>query len=242
MPRSSVLVVLPVYNEQSVAPRVAQEIMAFAQAHPHYLMRVVDDGSNDGTAEAFEHVLKSCPNAEVLALPKNEGKGRAVHLGFKSATQDFLLFTDGDLAYSLDHLEELVKCLKKHEVAIGSRHMAKQHSPNLRCRRKITGWVFNRMVRFLFGLSYPDTQAGLKGFQRRIAEEIFKRRRANGFSFDAELLFIARKLGYAVGEIPATVTKEHRYKFSSMKIAMYSLHSFWEILNVIWGDLRGLYD
>ena len=180
--------VLPVYNERHLVKDVAESLREAIQKNPQLRVVVVDDGSEDGTGDAFKRHLKPLKNAEVKILSKNGGKGMAIRQGFQGAKEERLIFMDGDLAYSLDHLTPLVESLNEHDVVIGSRSMAPQAQGGLPARRAFLGWGFNRLACYLLGIDYPDTQAGLKGFQREAAERLFAKQKLVDFAFDVELL------------------------------------------------------
>ena len=104
--------VLPVYNECHLVEDVSQALEEASRRNPQLRLVVVDDGSKDGTGSAFRQRLHSLENAEVIILPKNGGKGHAIRNGFRDAQEEYLMFTDGDLAYSLDYLTPLVNPLR----------------------------------------------------------------------------------------------------------------------------------
>jgi len=202
---------------------------------------VVDDGSNDGTAKAFQRGLSDVSKASLMALPTNGGKGKAVRLAFLRSKADFIIFIDGDLAYSFDHIAPLLDSLKQHDVVIGSRSMAPQSQGGLPARRALLGWGFNRLACLFFDFDYPDTQAGLKGFTAEAARKLFSRQKLNDFAFDAELLYLAKKLGLRVGQIPAQVSGEHTYKTSQVKLVVDSLLCLKDFLLVRWWSATGAY-
>ena len=169
------------------------------------------------------------------------GKAKAVRLAFLGAEADFLIFIDGDLAYSFDHIAPLLHSLKKHDVAIGSRSMAPQSQGGLPACRAFLGWGFNRLACLLFGFDYPDTQAGLKGFTAEAARKLFSRQKLDGFAFDAELLYLAKKLGLCVGQIPARVSSEHTYKTSQVKLTLDSLRCLKGLFFIRWWSAVGAY-
>lgn len=238
---ASVLLVLPVFNEAAAAPRVCRTLRSFLARRRNFRAIVVDDGSLDGTAEAFRRGLRGTQRISVMGLHANGGKGRAVRLAFAGAQQEFLVFLDGDLPYSLSHLPSLIAALKKHDVVIGSRSLAPQTEGLLPRRRAWLGRGFNRLACFLFGFDYPDTQAGLKGFRRRAARELFLRQKVDGFAFDAEILFLARLLGLRVGQIPARVSREHSYKTSRVKLAGETLRCLRDFLRIRFWSWTGQY-
>ncbi len=235
------LLVLPVYNEAHLAPKVCHDLRSFLRKNRLISALVVDDGSADGTAEAFQRGLSNVGKASLLALPTNGGKARAVRVAFLSAKADFLIFIDGDLAYSFDHIAPLLDSLKQHDVVIGSRSLAPQPQGGAPARRVFLGWGFNHLVCLLCGLDYPDTQAGLKGFTAEAAQKLFSRQKLDGFAFDAELLYLAKKLGLCVGQIPAQVSGEHTYKTSQVKLIFDSLRCLKDLLLIRWWSAVGSY-
>ena len=140
--------VLPVYNERHLVKDVSESVEEAIRKNPHLRVVVVDDGSKDGTGDAFKQQLKPLKNAEVKILPKNGGKGMAIRQGFQGAQEERLMFMDGDLAYSIDHLAPLVESLNDHDVVIGSRSMAPQAHGGLPARRAFLGWGFIRIASF----------------------------------------------------------------------------------------------
>ncbi len=113
---------------------------------------------------------------------------------------------------------------------------------NLTLLRKIAGQIFNLISRSILNLQYKDMQAGLKGFKKKPAQQIFKRQTLTGFSFDAEILFIAKKHGYTIGEIPARVSQQHLYKVSQVNIFKDSLKMLGCLLKIRLNDRAGYYE
>lgn len=237
-------VVLPVYNESKLIHKTFDAVLAFAATHADYHFVFADDGSRDATAEMLRQLIARSGTTQVslLPFPENRGKGRTVADAILRCPGEFVCFTDGDLAYSLDHLPLLVESLERNEVAIGSRSLVPGPEKNTKLARKILGWGFNRLARVIVGLPYRDTQAGLKGFRREAAKQIFSRQRLGDFSFDVEAVFLAHKLGYRVGEIPARVSEAHSYKVSKVNLFRDPLKMFLDLLRVRMMSLRGLYD
>ena len=228
----SVFLVLPVYNEAREVSEVCRKLRAFLAKHRHFRALVVDDGSTDGTAEAFQRGFRGLKSVTVMGLHENGGKGRAIRLAFAGAKQDLLVFMDGDLAYSLSHLSPMIAALRDHDVVIGSRSMAPQPEGGLPIRRAFLGWGFNRLACVWLGFEYPDTQAGLKGFRRQAARELFLRQKVDGFGFDAEILYLAKKLNLRVGQIPAQVSGAHSYKAARIKLTADTLLCLWDFLRI----------
>ncbi|NDE85428.1 MAG: glycosyltransferase [Verrucomicrobia bacterium] len=221
--RAHTFVVLPLHNEAAQSEQICDALKKACRKFPGTFFMVVDDGSTDGTAAAG-------------------GKGRVVRLAFARAKHDFLIFMDGDLAYSFDHLKPMIAALKKADVVIGSRSMAPQPQGGLPARRAFLGWAFNRLACLVFGFDYPDTQAGLKGFTQAAARQIFSRQKLNDFAFDAELLYLAKKRNLKVVQIPAEVSGTHTYKTSQVKLLKDSLRCLMDFCLVRWWSWTGAYN
>ena len=198
-------------------------------------------GSDDGTADVFRRALRGVKNASVMALPQNRGKGRAVRMGLVGGRQDFWIFMDGDLAYDFSHIPAMLEALRHHDVVIGSRSMAPQPGGGLPARRAFLGWGFNRLACCWLGFDYPDTQAGLKGFRRSAGQKLFSTQRLDDFAFDAELLYLARKLGLKVGQIPARVGDLHNYKTSQVKLTLDTARCLLDFLRIRFWSWTGQY-
>ncbi|MCX5662087.1 MAG: glycosyltransferase [Planctomycetota bacterium] len=237
-------VVLPVYNESKLIHQTFDAVLNFAATHPDYHFVFADDGSRDGTADMLRQRIARSGTKQVslLAFPENRGKGRTVADAIFRSPGEVVCFTDGDLAYSLDHLPLLAESLERHDVAIGSRSLIPGPEKNTKLARRVLGWGFNRLARVIVGLPYRDTQAGLKGFRREAARQIFSRQLLGDFSFDVEAVFLAHKLGYRVGEIPARVSEAHSYKASKVNLLSDPLKMFVNLVRIRMMSLRGLYD
>ena len=240
----SICLVLPLYNEIRTIPRTFGLVQEYGAKHPEITFRFVDDGSIDGTAEFLESVLapERFPQIQLIRSPRNGGKGRAVQLGFSQSEEDYLIFSDGDLAYSLDHIPLMIEKLVDYPVVIGSRELKPYRARNSSLRRQVLGRAFNALTRAITGLPYRDTQAGLKGFQKLAARKIFACHQIQGFGFDVELLYLAHKFNYRVAEIYAQVNAEHSYKIGKLKLLRDSCKMFVDLLCIRWHDCLGHYE
>jgi dolichyl-phosphate beta-glucosyltransferase len=200
-----VSVVIPAYNESArLPPTIARVREYFAQSALSYEVVVVDDGSTDDTAAR----ARACgvPQLTVLVNEPNRGKGYSVRRGMLAARGAHRLMTDADLSTPIDELDRLLAVQRAGtEVVIGSRAVS---GSNIEVRqpwyRENMGRLFNLLVRLLAVPGLRDTQCGFKLFTARAAEEVFSRARLDGFSFDVEALFLARRAGFSVAEIPVT--------------------------------------
>jgi dolichyl-phosphate beta-glucosyltransferase len=198
-------VVIPAFNEAERLPRTLARVNAhLAEQGPAYEIVVVDDGSTDGTAESAR--AEGGNALTVLRHHPNRGKGYAVRRGMLAARGARRLMTDADLSTPIEELSRLEAALAAgHDVAIGSRAVA---GANVEVRqpwyREAMGRLFNRLVRLLVLPGLYDTQCGFKLFTAAAAEAAFGPTVLDGFSFDVEALFIARRRGLRIAEVPVT--------------------------------------
>ncbi|MFI5149208.1 MAG: glycosyltransferase [Bacteroidia bacterium] len=233
-------VLIPVYNESGIIPLMITAVQEFSASHPDYYFVFINDGSSDLTGDLIRSSIEGNPGMKLLDMPINQGKAAALKVGMEQANTELICFTDGDLAYSLDHLLLLVESLEKHDVAIGNRNLGEKHLRNV--KRMIAGESFNRLVRILLRMPYTDTQAGIKGFRKEAGKNLFRLFRIRDFAFDAELLYIARRKGYSIGLIPARVDESHQNYPSNVSVISDSVGMFWSLLKIIVNGIRGCYD
>ena len=163
-------------------------------------MIVVDDGSRDRTAQVAREA-----GVRVLQNPGNRGKGYSVRHGMLAATGEWSLLTDADLSSPIGEVEKLWDAAARSgaKVAIGSRAVDRSLvGVHQSFAREMSGRVFNAAMRLVTGLPFKDTQCGFKLFETRAAQEVFRRQQLEGFGFDVEVLFIARRLGIPSIEVP----------------------------------------
>lgn len=198
-------IVIPAYNEEKRLPASLEKIAAYLASTTPSLdveILVVDDGSLDGTAYAARvHASRLSLPLRVLVERPNHGKGWAVRRGVLEAKGDRVLVTDADLSTPIGEWEKLAAA--GAPVAIGSRAVdesfVKERQPGYRV---FLGKLFNRLVRAFAVPGIQDTQCGFKLFSKEAAHAVFSRTTIDRFAFDVEALLLARKLGYAIAEIP----------------------------------------
>jgi glycosyltransferase involved in cell wall biosynthesis len=163
---------------------------------------VVDDGSEDGTAEVAAAHLAGLPGAKIVRLALNSGKGAAVRAGVAHSRGQSIVFMDADLATDLNDLPALLEALETSDVAIGSRGLPGSTVDGATTARARMGRTFNRLARAVTGLNLRDTQCGFKAFRAPVAQLLFHLGIVDGFAFDVEILALARRMGYRVAEVP----------------------------------------
>jgi dolichyl-phosphate beta-glucosyltransferase len=203
-------VVIPAHNEEHRLPWTLAELTAFLEvAKSDYRVLVVDDGSSDRTASIAEQFGRRCTT---LRLHRQGGKGRAVRSAMLRATGRILAFTDADLPFDLSALQSGYELLDRGEcrVVFGARDLTESVSvvPR-RLMRHLATHAFRAVVGTLISRQVTDTQCGLKLFERRAALEIFSRATIDGFAFDAEVVLLTHRLGYAFRRIPVKLINDY---------------------------------
>ncbi len=237
-------VILPVYNESACIHNTFDSVLDFSQNNPYYHFIFVNDGSTDDTKEIIEARIEQSKTSQISLLNynTNRGKGYAVKKGLEYGHGDYLCFIDGDLAYSLAHLELIVDKLEVFDVVIGCRNMIPDSVKKVKFNRKIAGKVFNVISRKILALKFKDMQAGVKGFRKYVAKDLFEKQTMTGFAFDVELIYLAKKQGYTIGEIPAIVSEMHIHKASKVDLLKDSMKMFCSLLEIKYNDRAGKYE
>ncbi len=203
MPHLSVVV--PAYNEEDRLPRSLLRLHEYYEAQDYtYEVTVVSDGSTDRTSEIVRDFAAQHPRFGLLEYRSNRGKGYAVRTGMLKAEGELVLFCDADLATPQEETEKLLAHIRDGaDVAIGSRPLREskleKHQPMY---REMFGRAANKAIQLLAVPGIRDTQCGFKIFKHDVAQDVFKRCKIDGFSFDVESLMIARDLGYRIDEVP----------------------------------------
>ncbi|MDO9357198.1 MAG: glycosyltransferase family 2 protein [Solirubrobacteraceae bacterium] len=199
---SSVTVIIPAFNEANRLGQTLERVLVHPQLGDRAQIIVVDDGSKDSTARVARERLFAHPDAQVIVAAQNRGKGHAIKLGARSASGDKILFMDADLATSLSAVRPVLDRLDEVDIVIGSRELVGATVTGQSTRRAVMHRAFSAQARQLTGVTVSDAQCGFKAFRRQAAETLFPRSLVNGYTFDIEILLIARKLGMSVEEIP----------------------------------------
>jgi dolichyl-phosphate beta-glucosyltransferase len=233
-------IIVPAHNEQHRLPGTLRAMCAFMdRTNVDYRVLVVDDGSSDATALCSEglHV-----RASTLRQPQHCGKGAAVRAGMLHASGQVLAFTDADLPYDLTALLQGYESIRNGccDVVYGARNIAGAacHAPR-RVMRTLATTVFREIMRVLVSREVPDTQCGLKLFRREAAREIFSRTTVDGFAFDAEVVFLARRLRLHFQRVPVTLVNEYS---STLSLSRHALPMLADVLRVRARDWRGRYE
>jgi dolichyl-phosphate beta-glucosyltransferase len=236
-------IIIPAYNEEKLICDTLKQVTEFLEAKPFsYEVIIVDDGSKDRTVEIakkWRAKEKGLP-VRVLENVRNRGKGFSVRKGFLSARGEYACFSDADLSTPICDSDKLLKWIEKgFDVAIGSRALKESnidlHQP---WWREIMGKTFNKFVQALAVKGIRDTQCGFKCFSRKAYTEVFKRQTIDGFGFDVEALFIARKLDFKIKEVPITWVNRIESRVNPI---LHPIQMLGELILIRFRDLMGVY-
>jgi dolichyl-phosphate beta-glucosyltransferase len=232
-------VIVPSYNEESRLPATLAGLkQPLDDWGFDYRVLVIDDGSTDRTAEltdAYDHRFST------LVMPGKSGKGAAVRAGMLQSTGRILAFTDADLPYDLAALRQGYQWLRDEdcEIVFGARDADEAEClAKRRLLRTIATSVFRGVVKRLISRTITDTQCGLKLFSREAAWALFSLSRVDGFAFDAEIVFLAERLGIPCRRVPATLINEYS---STLSLSRHALPMFLDVLHVRRRALLGAY-
>jgi dolichyl-phosphate beta-glucosyltransferase len=241
-PQLDLSIVIPAYNEQQRLPGALDRIITFLNAHSlRAEILVVDDGSTDDTAKIVHSYGEKYPNLRLVSNGRNRGKGFSVRHGVLEARGEIVLFTDADLSTPIEEADKLLPELleKGYDMAIGSRAVNRKlievHQPPFRER---AGILFNSVVRWIVWIDFSDTQCGFKAFRRERAKIVFEQQRVERFGFDPEILFLAKRHGLRVVEIPVRWSHDEATKVS---VLSDGIRMFLELIVIRWNALRGRY-
>ena len=232
-------VIIPAFDEESRITSTLEEVIGYLSAQPYsWEVVVADDGSTDGTGRLVSDLVTAHPNLRLINLP-HRGKGWAVKNGMLEARGRFRLLCDADLSVPIDQVERLLPPqVEGIDVAIGSRETLGARRIGEPGRRHIMGRVYNALVRLLALPNMGDTQCGFKCFREAVVPELFQRQTMDGFAFDVEVLFLARKAGMTLQEVPVDWYYRERSKVRAIRD---SISMTLDLFKIRWRYLRGRY-
>jgi dolichyl-phosphate beta-glucosyltransferase len=238
--RLKISILIPAYNEERRLPQTLERIGAYVASRPFDAeIIVVDDGSTDATARVVEEHGARIPNLRLVSNGVNRGKGYSVRHGMLEARGEIALFTDADLSAPIEEADKLIGALQHAEVTLGSRALDRSLIATHQSRfREIAGIIFNKLVKAILWLPSIDTQCGFKAFALPRARIIFEQQRIEGFGFDPEVLFLARRHGLRAVEIPVRWSHDPNTK---VRMGIDSLRMLADLLVIRWNCLLGRY-
>ena len=233
-------IIIPAHNEEGRLPGTLEKIHAFLDTQDYSAeVLVVENGSSDRTYALACELAARIPYLKVLR-ERASGKGLAVRAGMLAAAGEYRFICDADLSMPIEQVNRFIPPqLGPVDIAIGSREAPGAVRYDEPPQRHIIGRVFNTIVRLLALPDLQDTQAGFKCFRGEVAEALFPLQTMFGWAFDVEILFIARRRGYHIVEIPIDWYFDSH---SKVRVLRDSYHMFMDLLRIRQNARKGMYD
>lgn len=237
-------IVIPVYNEAKRIEKTLKGVIDYLQNKDFtYEVIIVNDGSKDNTVEVVQNFFSKGKfnNFSILDFKENRGKGFAVKQGMLAAKGDYILFIDADSSAPIEEFDKFIQEFGKgYDVFIGTRKAKGEiRATNIPLHRAILGLGFSFLARKFLATKVWDFTCGFKCYSRKTVKPIFTRQLINGWSFDAEDLFLANKLGFKIKEIP--IRWRHYQEDTKVNAFKEVFKSGWELIKIRINDLKGLY-
>jgi dolichyl-phosphate beta-glucosyltransferase len=234
-------IIIPAYNESGRIRPTLDELLRYVEQRKWDTeILVVDDGSRDDTREIVREYGKAHSQILLVENPGNRGKGYSVRNGMLHARGDICLFTDADLSSPISEAQKLFDAIAAGaDIAIGSRWLrADLQTERQPLYRQLFGRIYNLVLRIFLNLNFVDTQCGFKAFRREAAQRIFPLQRIERWGFDPEILFLARRLGFTVKEVPVIWAHSEGTRLNPFRDG---IRMFGEVLRVRWNSILGAY-
>jgi dolichyl-phosphate beta-glucosyltransferase len=232
-------IVIPAHNEENRLPGTLDQIFRFLAGQSFtYEVIVVENGSSDRTYEIAKEFASRYEN--LFVLQSSKGKGAAVQHGMLAARGEYRFMCDADLSMPMEEIVKFIPPkLQDFDIAIASREAKGAVRYNEPSYRHWGGRGINFLIQTLILPGLNDTQCGFKCFRAEVAQDVFQRQTLNGWSFDIELLYIARRHGYRIVEIPI-----HWYHFDDSKVSALrdAIRMISDIFRIHANARQGIYD
>ncbi len=233
-------IIIPAHNEEKRLPPTLEQVFAFLEKQNYEAeVLVIENGSTDRTYEIAQSFAGQHKNLLVIR-EEGRGKGLAVQRGMLEARGQYRLMCDADLSMPIDEVTKfLSRDIAEFDIAIASREAPGAVRYDEPRYRHLGGRLINLIIRLLILPGLQDTQCGFKCFRAEVADDLFKRQTLLGWSFDIELLFIARRHGYRIIEIPINWYYRSESKVNALRDAVRMIEDIFQIHR---NARRGIYD
>lgn len=209
-------VIIPMYNESSIIDSSVRQFNDYLSSNfDDYELIFSNDGSKDGCGQTVAAYSEKDPRIKLVGYEKNRGKGCAVRTGILASSGDIVVFTDCDIAFGVDAVGRAVEHILSdpdEDMVVGSRNLSKDGYESYTFIRKLASKTFIKILGILGGFRLSDSQCGIKGFRGEAARNIFALCETDGFAFDFEMIMVAQKLGYKIGEMPVKIVNHRESK------------------------------
>ncbi|OGO41611.1 MAG: glycosyl transferase [Chloroflexi bacterium RBG_16_57_9] len=232
-------IIIPAYNEEHRLPGTLTQIIEYLKSQPYCAeIIVVENGSTDDTVGVAQRFTAEHSHVRLIRSVQR-GKGIATRLGMLAAGGQYCFMCDADLSMPITEVAKfLPPKLNSYDIAIGSREAPGSHRFGEPAYRHLMGRVYATIVKILALPGFEDTQCGFKSFRREVARDLFASQSMQGWGFDPELLYIARKRHYKIVEVPIDWYYNADSRVSPIKDAIQMVR---DLLRIRWNDLRGKY-
>jgi dolichyl-phosphate beta-glucosyltransferase len=246
--KTDVSLIIPVYNETvRLVSGLEKMLLYLTRQRFTWELILVDDGSTTPVSQVIKKAVQQKILRFTLAklpffiyrLPKNMGKGRAIALGVSRARGGAIVFTDVDQSVPIETIKPLLSALKRYPVVIGSRRtMGAKIVVHQSIVRETSGRMFTFLSDLLCNANVTDVTCGFKGFRREPGKSLFKQQLIHRWVFDTEIVFLARKKGLDIYELPVSWVNK-----SGSKVRPWdSVASLADLFKIRWNDIMGYYN
>jgi len=234
--------IIPAFEEAALIEASLIEMMRqVSSRHLKAEIIIVDDGSQDLTAQIVLQFQSRYPQIILLRNQRNRGKGYSVRRAVLQSSGETIIFMDADLPYDFESVQLIIDTINQGaQVAIGSRVLPESELIDRPSSiRSLAGQIYSLLIRWFLFSGIPDTQCGLKGFRNKEAQEIFSRITIERFGFDVEVLYLARRLGYKIQPVPVKLI--HSRRDSRVRMIKDSIFMLCDLLRIRINDHQGKY-
>lgn len=239
-------IVIPFFNEEKRLDQgknlnSAIDWMVSELEEPFELI-FVDDGSKDNTVKLLKKVKSAYTTLPIKILSNfpNRGKGYAVRCGVLKSSGNKIIAMDADFSIALNETKRFINDLDKYDLVIGSKkHLLTQTKKEQTKLRRILGKLYTLLTNTMLGLNFTDITCGFKGYRSKAGKNLFSKQKINRWSYESETLFMAKKLGYSIKEVPVTWNNIEDSRVSLLPDAFESLK---DLLLILYNYYSGKYN
>jgi dolichyl-phosphate beta-glucosyltransferase len=234
-------IIAPLYNEGIRLPAGIESIRHYIDQRTNDTeVILVNDGSTDDTIKVAKGLIKDDPRFKLVSYRNNQGKGHAVKIGMAKAVGSVRIFMDIDMSVPIETVDPFLEKIEQGaDVVIGTRRVSQSnvivHQPKF---REVLGEVYRRFVRAVFAPGVSDFTCGFKAFSGDLADKVFAQSRINRWSFDTEILFLVKRWGVPIQEIPVSWTNSPGTK---VNLLIDVGRSAMELILIRWNWAAGRY-
>lgn len=238
--------VVPFYNNEK---NLEDSILILSEFLAHHLKEdyeivLSNDGSQDRSLEIAQKLADSIPKVRLVSYSPNRGRGFAVKHASRSCQGEFLIYADVDFPQTtrLEHILPMLDCLRRNQIVVGSRFLKDSRTQRI-WLRKVVGIIHRLMIKTIFfGLGVEDPDVGFKGFMLPALKRMIAVSRMDRWSWDLEMLVIARRNGLSIAEIPIDWNEKYEQYVSSVRLFRDAWEELMGMIRIKTNLVKRLYD